>query len=149
MTNITPEEIARLRALEAKATPGPWREDDRHSPAPHCVSIGDHVADVVSTSCSGMEGGGFERDEDRMLSIAARNALPRLLDEIERLRAENDRLRIVTTCTCWMLKDTEKVELRADLAEAVALLRDVDEFANPVDSWQRCDALLAKHKEDA
>lgn len=39
--------------------------------------------------------------------------------------------------------------LRADLREAMALLRDVDEFANPVGSWQRRDALLAKHKEDA
>ena len=60
----------------------------------------------------------FLEDASQLLTM-----VPRLLDEIERLRA--------------------------GLREAMALLRDVDEFANPVGSWQRCAALLAKHKEDA
>ena len=115
---ITPEEIARLRALEAG----------------RCDPLLSH----------------------EFRAAMAFPALPRLLDEIERLRVEHDRLRVLTTCVCHMLK---KDEVRADLREAVALLRGMApalaflrpfQEATEIDQMQaKCDALLAKHKEEA
>ena len=66
--------IGELRELLAKATPGPWKVyRDR------CPGIG-----VASTKYNI---GGFESDADNALAVAAVNALPTLINEIERLRA--------------------------------------------------------------
>lgn len=67
-----------LAALNAVATPGPFMagQDDA------TVRTEDGVDDVVETSCSGMEGGGFVRRQDRDLFVAMRNALPDLMDSL-------------------------------------------------------------------
>lgn len=107
---ITPEEIARLRALEAK---GPDLN-------------GAEITELTDAR------------------------LTPLLDEIERLRAENDRLRVLTTCVGHMLK---RDDLRDDLREAVALLNAHGEAPEWLDHPQdqdwlsRYGKLLAKHKE--
>ena len=92
MTQPLPEEeLARLEALEKAATPGPW----------HRIWYGDLGP-----------GGGAYRDTDlpwpkeketiyfdaaeEDLICASRNALPAILSELRRLRAENERL------TAWV-----------------------------------------------
>lgn len=80
MTNIE-----KLRALEKKATPGPW---DFHE---HRCKVRDANFQTVS-DCYG--------DAERMVKngifiVALRNAAPALLDEIERLREEVARLKRV------------------------------------------------------
>lgn len=82
---IEPSDVARLRELEARATPGPWLvglEDwwgvtgwvvGREAKEPGMVGT------VVATS-----GAGHAPDAD--LIAAMRNALPGLLDAIEALR---------------------------------------------------------------
>jgi len=62
---LTDEEIQQLRELCEKATPGPWE-----------IEFDDGV---------GM-------DPDSTFIVAARTALPRLLDKVERLKEENSRL---------------------------------------------------------
>jgi len=110
---ITPEEIARLRALEAAATPRPWEQ--RHED----ISVRD--GDDYLTY-GGDLGGAFYQADNCAVAVAARNALPALLDEIERLRA--------------------------DLREAVTLLDGWAQPSGHVDEWhKRVAALLAKHKE--
>lgn len=65
-----PALIAELKALEAKATPGPWS----HSPQ-FIYAFVEHLAEV-------------KKPEDTALIVTLRNTLPLLLAEIERLRAE-------------------------------------------------------------
>lgn len=68
---IDPAEIAELRELEAKATPGPLPE-----PLPNRAVVLPTRALVVRFQlCS---------DADAALFVAARNALPKLLDDAER-----------------------------------------------------------------
>lgn len=195
---ITPEEIARLRALEAKATPGPWTVGPQDPDAPYgppAVLSPDHPAvkggEVYEgDTCIGFAGLAltcydYPSETTQInyeLIAAARNAMPRLLDEIERLRDELDfqkRLRVPCECSaddaCKFAR--ERDEARADLREAMALLRKgyllVCAHKAAFQSYAECndtfcasgfdhepreemdkfvddsDALLAKHKEDA
>lgn len=204
---ITPEEIARLRALEAKATPGPWQSvNQSYRMRVYEVFAGGTSVCHVTCCEDGMD------EKDCELIATSRNALPGLLDEIERLQAEVASLRLTLggrtfsasvpspvgcpapgqcaqvaeiarlRAEAAFLKRQDGVaaalastweqeayksyakndELRADLREAVALLRTSgcvipgatsaclstagrvqDEFDS------RRDALLAKHKEEA
>lgn len=84
-----------LRALEAAATPGPWRSDVRDGE--RLVGIdGPNYAEVLlpgRVDCMAYCYGGSSRIEgdnleaDAAFIAAARNALVPLLDEIESLRA--------------------------------------------------------------
>ena len=69
---MTPEEIAELKRLLEKATPGPWINKDGFlcTEDPSWCDIAD-----------------CELDEDAALIAAAVNALPRLIAEVERLAA--------------------------------------------------------------
>jgi predicted phage gp36 major capsid-like protein len=81
---VTPERIAKLRALCEAATPGPWeRLDLDGAPTPR---VGYRIVS-----------GGIERShiaaesrKDAALIAAARSALPEALAEIERLTKERD-----------------------------------------------------------
>lgn len=87
---IDPAEVARLRELEARATPGLWalRCCNRH------VAEGKRVTGCLSIrEPSGMQIAG---ESDLLLAAAARNALPALLDAAdaaEVLRAGREALR--------------------------------------------------------
>lgn len=107
---ITPETIAELRRLEKAATPGPWESDtvktegefgtgpDTHTGFDEFVVYNGKGEPIFSTENA--EGGVVEVDYDeygmnawnedsrRLVAfiIAARNALPALLDEVERLQ---------------------------------------------------------------
>lgn len=89
-TPITDEELAELRELEAKATPGEWEV--------HEVTDYD---EVISRGMMVKGGRGINRGEefelfgedDAALIVALRNALPSLLARIEQLERENKELR--------------------------------------------------------
>lgn len=83
---MTAEEIARLRALCEKATEAPWSyyaADEETPSREDIVYSGGHPTFTGSFSV-----GEMHHPEDRAFIAAARSALPRALDEIERLRAE-------------------------------------------------------------
>lgn len=78
MTDYTPELHENLRELHEQASPAPW--GDRLD----CI-IGSEDADIIPHAeypVSSMT------DEDRVVLVEARNALPVLLAEIERLQEE-------------------------------------------------------------
>ncbi len=96
MTTFTTARIAELRALAEKATLGPWRQhlvDD--------TTIIDATGEFVASTFP--EGGmdddidyatdTEQREHSAAFIAAARTELPAALDDIERLRAENERLR--------------------------------------------------------
>jgi hypothetical protein len=84
MTPLAAEEIAELRRLENDAKRGPWRRDgiDIRTDDERC---GDHGEWFVVFG---------DRDDPHSLDFiaASRNALLRLLDEVEQLRASVDKL---------------------------------------------------------
>lgn len=96
---MTDKEIAELRALEAKATPGPWVAETMR---PHTLGlawvsnpgVADHIASCAElVAWSDKYKGYVERaDEDQVednaaFIAAARNAVPRLLATVEHLTA--------------------------------------------------------------
>lgn len=98
MSSITSEEAAELRRLEAAVPPGEWSHDlDCDDPE---GTIANDNGGAVAFMCPFASvhtidrtgGQTFCHDEARLIP-AARNALPRLLDEIDWQRAEIDRLR--------------------------------------------------------
>lgn len=100
MTAFTPTRIAELRALGAKATKLPYRQ--------HLVDDTTIIAvDGTEIACTFPQGGidddvDFatdveQKERDAAFLAAAANTLPAALDEIERLRAENEKLREALT----------------------------------------------------
>lgn len=103
---LTPETLAELRRLHAAATPGPWGVDDG-------IVVDDrgnaHKVDPATIPAVGIEVdhvSGF----DASLIVAARNALPALLDAAE----ERDRLLVERDRCC---DDFQKEAQRATAAE--------------------------------
>lgn len=113
MTDFTPERIAQLREILAKATPGEWetdteKTDGEYGSGPDChsgyhasiITAGDKRICGTENSSDGEvheefdEDGCYAWDEvaARNMKAAAHavNVLPAALDEIERLRAERD-----------------------------------------------------------
>lgn len=94
---MTDKEIAELRALEAKATPGPWSAmraiaerfygDWSRRSRP---SGGGYIRQTMPPLSDEDQ---FARYEDAAFIAAARNALPRLLAMLDAERAEVARLR--------------------------------------------------------
>jgi hypothetical protein len=86
-------EIAELRRLLARATPGPWRECHESGPAVNVGWVGVTPEAIAYHRRSSLAG---EIPPDRELIVAMHNALPRLLEAAERLalaEAENEILR--------------------------------------------------------
>jgi hypothetical protein len=93
---MTPEQRAELRRIADAATSGPWEiqgpwpevtlyqyQDEEDPRAPNKIaSLGE---------CRGHDN--VKDDPDAAFIAAARTALPALLDEVDRLEAENERLR--------------------------------------------------------
>jgi hypothetical protein len=74
---MTDEELDRLEALAKAATQGPWTVDD-HESAEHVHGPGPVPAATAI------------RHEDAAFIAASRDAVPRLVAEVRRLRAERD-----------------------------------------------------------
>lgn len=79
MDDLTNEEIRKLRDLLSRATPGPWRsyiEGRDHQSGSSFIRTGGDDIELVGAS---------EADQDFIALV--RQQAPRLLDELERLRA--------------------------------------------------------------
>lgn len=81
---MTPDEIAKLRALAGAATPWPWFVG-RMPDDPRPVVMAGRGRVIVFDTAEG----------DTIYIAAACNAVPRLCDEIERLRGIVDAARVV------------------------------------------------------
>lgn len=95
-----PVDIARLRELLAKATPGPWgveRTDKDNWIGPMRRSGDGKVAEIVcDTDRNGLYPEYLQRNDANADLIAAlRNAAPALLDELERLRKDSAELNAI------------------------------------------------------
>ena len=93
---MTADEMKALRELEAKATPRPW--DAYSAPwdasAMCCPDMGG-IGGPNGRVCADKTGR-YRHPmtiENAKLAVAARNALPALLDEVERLRAQVEALK--------------------------------------------------------
>ena len=75
------EKRKRLRELAEKATPGPWRKVVCNKEDGWSCVMGEHEAVTDGVQTGEMNG------DNADFIAAARNALPELLDEVERLRA--------------------------------------------------------------
>lgn len=113
--------IADLKELEAKATPGPWYIPDQGQ------LMGEHfIADINS-------------DADLDLIAAMRNALPILLQELQRLKlevAEADYLDAEASIGANELRaENERLKARAEKAEAErdSLIRHMSESPGCMD----------------
>ena len=112
---MTDQEIARLRDLVGKATPGPWtseRQDEEDGSIYHAIHSRLGYAFVTNV----------EDDANAAYIVAACNAMPALLTELERTRAELD-ARTKAEGAAWDRR-LEAVEARAALDTAKGLLRD-------------------------
>lgn len=137
MTDLTPAEIAELRRLHEAATPGPWENGNEYDGTRSCRITGPDGLDF-KVDYEPQRHFYSQYKDAADLIVAARNALPRLLDENERLRAAvglEARDRIVSASPGELLIDrnghqrirvglmqeeqSELVRLRAELAEAV------------------------------
>jgi hypothetical protein len=91
-----PVDLKELRRLHEAATPRPW-QSERAYDGRRSVCI---LRSISTTLCVNSEGDAWHEhpeenfQQNAALIAAARNALPSLLDEIERLREENARLKV-------------------------------------------------------
>lgn len=95
-TNIQ-ETLDRLRELDQKASPAPWRtvfDTNIYSGGEEVFEVDTSYDDICEwVECSDECGcAGYARKPDIDLLVAARNAIPELIAEIERLTAENNNL---------------------------------------------------------
>ena len=87
---ITDEQLKKWRALADAATPGPWLIDEAESCIGDVFSLieigGIPFNDTISTVGSEGERYVFNLPDAKLIA-AAREAVPALIDEVERLRA--------------------------------------------------------------
>jgi hypothetical protein len=150
--------IAELREFEAKATSGPWAwktDTDGY------LSLSNHDAMVIYLfdSWTGYaECGQSLRMEieaaDAALVAASRNALPRLLDYIARLEADNHELRhslnrassyaddVTIPNIDAMCEKIKRLEAVADAAEVVYAEWGEEEIACEFEEWRNLRSAL-------
>ncbi len=80
---LTDSELAKLRRLEAAATPGDWEFQISNG----LRQFGTPRGGCVARATNSLAGGPDIDDQDAALIVDVRNALPRLLDQAERLTA--------------------------------------------------------------
>lgn len=93
MSELTPAEMAELRRLHEAGTPGEWRANKAVTWCGGTRRVVEHYVhrdgDDVSIAAEIADPVTGEMSEDNArLVAAARNAIPRLLDLVEQLRAE-------------------------------------------------------------
>lgn len=130
---VTPPDIAALRALSEAATAGPWHHGENLWACVTSKPDG-HGRVLATASCSR----GENARADAALIAAARNALPGLLDEVERLRriesaararldAEAD-LALARDCA-WTTMSVREAVARIEAAKDVFTKADADLLA--------------------
>ena len=119
-------DTAELRRLLAEATPGEWRAVERGNSVPSHVVVTTAYDGAPSVNvCSGIS----PRTGNAALIVAAVNALPALLDEVERLTAANAALLARAEAAEAKL---EQARAAIETAQAVSidLLDFIDEHAS-------------------
>jgi hypothetical protein len=112
---MTPEQLATWRQLADAATPEPWKSG---------------VGNIYKSNGGVLVGGISEQAHaDAAFGAAAREAVPALLDEVERLTAEL-KAKITVDETEW-IRVSEYVKLRRRLAEYE---RNADYISSVIDS---------------
>lgn len=115
-------DIEKLRALLAAATPGPWAYyDDIRPDVRSAANRGGFMGAGHIATVSRYDG----NTNDAAFIAAAREALPELLDEVERLRAENAQLRArkAEMCSCVLRYETPGCD---DCGGAGAVMAECD-----------------------
>ena len=122
--------IPELRALVAAATPGPWFARSRH------LSLVPDSSGVGGTMHTNHIGVMAEQDVAAFIA-AARTAVPELLDRVEALEAENEKLKHAEIMSRLRSRrfseqfceaESKANDLRAALREALAIARSTDNF---------------------
>lgn len=145
----TPNEapdIVGLRALLAKATRGPWRETNGYyreiqgSPRP-CEKYGDMVTTHTGAIAKQQ---GYGRDNAKLI-VAAANALPSILDELEALRAARDEWTIERAVGQQQLDAMAAENGRLlEALEPFAAYRGSDEYIKVAADYSLCRAVSFK-----
>ena len=150
---ITDDEIKAARALCDAATPGPWKHV--RGPAARDVLYDANGRELLFTSNEYYARADLE-ENDAAFIAAARTLVPRLLDEVERLRTAlaeavdiaNDQVRQRTNLAAAVEGDAWRMAaLRSALAEAVDALNDVNPDYSR-DEWERLANRLAALKSN-
>lgn len=95
---MTAERIAEIKAREGKATPGPWVDKLHVAQTADGLEFGRSYSVIAKDGgvCMLYKGdrynGYYNQDADAAFIASARQDIPDLLAEVERLRAENKRL---------------------------------------------------------
>lgn len=141
---ITKEKIAELRAVSYAATPTPWRVQTDAIGGIHkgTVNIEEcgRAIETVATYCGAYEGHGKSNAD---FIVAAVNALPELLDEIERLQKDNgdlvcekvDVARALYEPGGEDIPDSVYISIRL-IDQAVAVRRLADTNAKVKSAWE-------------
>lgn len=131
---LTEERIAEIRGREKAATQGPWRAKCEILEADEC---GNATAEMtyVSTNDKGiciLYGRGHDdanTQEDAAFIAHAREDIPALLDEVERLRAENEKLKEIAWNGIQLMDKTviREAAREVDMAREKALRRAMEQ----------------------
>lgn len=121
---MTPEELKRLRELEAAATSGPWVGDEFEMLAPQAPTIMRGNKRIVWADDYHMN------EWDAEFIAAARNHFKELLDEVERLQSEfRSAKNVGCDATCLNYRDHEEMVHERDRA-----LRRVEKLEKTLNS---------------
>lgn len=120
---LTPDQLSAIRKRADAATPGPWVSHHVNSLG---VTIGSYTVpgfgfdDIGRTTWDGLT----SNNHDFM--AYARDDIPALLDEVERLKSENDDLRSQVNSQAVSIEVyvEDIAQLQADKRELVVVLRD-------------------------
>lgn len=117
---LTDAELREMRARCEAATPGPWKMHHRFVSAKdtddECAGLGwDFDPDCPTNPPEPMLRGVFARAADAHFLMSARTDMPRLIDEVERLREQVRMLREVLTHSSFAAQGQKE----SDVVEAV------------------------------
>lgn len=87
-------DLAKLKELAQKATPGPWGcGDGYYIFTPPDASVGDEQGAFVANCCNDYYGVEWSCNNSRYIAAAHPQTVLELIAEVERLREENGRLK--------------------------------------------------------
>jgi len=134
---LTAEQVAELRRLEAAATPGPW---------------GAHQTPWVQSWAADARGGevffaSYERSADVTLMVAMRNALPTLLAALDTTRAAEA---VALACSRQHDAEAETERLRGELAASDTLrMTSLEALVEMATVYNRCRETLVSERDAA
>lgn len=131
------ERLAEIRAREQAATPGPWLIEPQDGSVWEAYSPQRQIAHCQSKPGVGMMHKWAEIRANAEFIADARGDIPALLDEIVRLRAENERLRAYADYD-WDVYELH-VDDRAEIARLRAEVARLTPAPGPCSAQGGCD----------